>query len=151
MKYLKLYESEEVRMLNNILPYLSKDKLEESIELFDSILNNMRGLVENYNVSFSTAYGARCGMSYDDYNEKNSKYEVFINGFPVMGYKLEIRINIDKCDIDLVSEIMSGDYYEFISRTDGILKHRRTEIVIKPLDNVLGNKMYIIIELGEDR
>jgi hypothetical protein len=156
MKYLrKINESEEVKYVDgshNMLKFLTPDKLNESIDTFDEVLNSMTSILDKYEVIFKTAYGSQCFMTYDDFKEKNNKYFIFINGLPVMGYNLEIDIRIDKYDIDLISEIMSGDYYEFINRIDGssnILKHSKTNISINTSEHY--TPMRIGIELKGTR
>lgn len=152
MKIKRFNENKFVPATNNMLEYLPDDRLKESIETFEHILNCMTSILDNYEVRFIGRYGSQITMTYDDYKEKNNKYTIFINGFPILGYSVDIYIIINKYDIDLISEILSNDYYEFIKRmevSDSVLKHKKTDISINNEDSTYKTKMRISIELSE--
>ena len=78
MKIKRFNENKFVPATNNMLEYLPDDKLKESIETFEHILNCMTSILDIYEVRFRGRYGSLITMTYDDYKEKNNKNSLII-------------------------------------------------------------------------
>ena len=69
---------------------------------FDDVVATLHDIIDDHegvSLSFNTACGRRVYMKYDDYIEKNSKYDEFIKAFPILGEFFTIHIS-SKCDIN---------------------------------------------------
>ncbi len=133
-------------MVNSLLPYLSDDKLKESIDIFEGIYYlTLPFLDKDYEVIFKTAYGRAVYLSINDYKEKNAKWIEFINGFPVSGYFIEISIKINRYDLVELSSIIDDEYGDFLEKVK-IYKweHNKSNINLYPEKN---SRMFIDIEL----
>lgn len=107
MKYLKKFEN--LNLIKNWNLLLSDEDFKKYAELFDHIIDifiEYRDL--DYDIKFETAYGSRVSMSFDDYIDKNEKYEEFIHGLPARGlfFSISIKMEFDFNNfIKLISDI----------------------------------------------
>ena len=142
MKFIQKFNENKI---NPILNYLPDDKLKESTEIFENLVDSLLSFIDqDFEVSFSTAYGSQITIKYNDYIVKNSRWVEFINGFPVRGYFITITIIISYYDMEKMADIMKSDCYEFLERIE-LYKwvNKESGIKLRPEDN----KMFINFEL----
>jgi hypothetical protein len=96
MKYLKKFEN--LNMLKSWNMILSDSDFKTYAEMFDEIVDIFVDYTDlGYEMKFETAYGSKVVMTYEDYIDKNEKYQEFIHGLPARGlfFTLSIRMPYD--------------------------------------------------------
>jgi len=96
MKYLKKFEN--LNMLKSWNMILSDSDFKTYAEMFDDIVDIFVDYTDlGYEMKFETAYGSKVIMTYEDYIDKNEKYQEFIHGLPARGlfFTLSIRMPYD--------------------------------------------------------
>ncbi len=135
-------------MVNSLLPYLSEDELNKSVDIFEDIYYlTLPFLDKGYGVSFGTAYGRAVSISANDYITKNDKWVEFINGLPVRRCYLEIKIDLNKYDLTELSSIIDDEYGDFLEKIK-IYKwvHNKSNIFLCP-ESTIYRKSLITIEI----
>ena len=93
MKHLKKFES--LRTLKDWNMILSDSDFKMYAEMFDNIVDIFVDYSDlGYDIKFATAYGSQVTMTYDDYVDKNEKYQEFIHGLPAKGLFFSIYIKM---------------------------------------------------------
>ena len=93
MKHLKKFES--LRMLKDWNLILSDSDFKMYAEVFDNVVDIFVDYYDlGYDIKFATAYGSQVTMTYDDYVDKNEKYQEFIHGLPAKGLFFSIYIKM---------------------------------------------------------
>lgn len=94
LKHLKKFENLE--LLKKWGKLQSDENFKKMAEEFDALVEVFLDYVdEGYEIDFDTAYGTRVFISYEDYLEKNDKYEEFIHGLASHNMEFTSRIVMD--------------------------------------------------------
>lgn len=144
MKHLRKY-NEDLSFLKELNRLLSEEDFNKYAEEFDSIIDGFVEYAdEGYELSFETAYGRRVTIAYQDYLDKNERYQEFIHGLPSHGLFFKSRIVIPY-DYTILKSLLH-DIQTSIDRAGDrgwVLKEFDVKGIKKPLTNSMKPRIII--------